>query len=231
MRYKTILNKVKSIILKYAEPERIWAYGSRASGAAGSVSDIDVAYLDPNCRDDEAILAEVEKLDTLIKIDVKNIARAERRFRERVEATGKPIYSATKKMRFEDALHNFDSASERFREILADEDSFAEEGFASYFPDIAIKRYEFSYETAWKALKRYLDYLGFDCSSPRGCVKEAFAQGTIEEESIWLEMIEARNLTSHFYDENEAKDILDILREFAEEFEKLKEKLQKELRS
>lgn len=230
MRYKTILNKVKSIILKHAEPERIWVYGSRASGDAGSASDIDVAYFDQSFRNDEAITEEIEKIDTLIKIDVKNIARAEKRFRERVEATGKPIFSATKKLRFEDSLHNFSRASERFREVLEDETSFAEEGFASYFPDIAIKRFEFTYETAWKALKRFLDYLGFDRSSPRACVKEAFAQGTIENELIWLDMIESRNLTSHIYDESEAKDILEKLKEFAEEFDRLKDKLRKELR-
>jgi nucleotidyltransferase substrate binding protein (TIGR01987 family) len=93
-----------------------------------------------------------------------------------------------------------------------------------------VKRFEFTYEMSWKAIKRCLDYLGIQCLSPRACFKEAYAQGLLKDEGIWLEMIEQRNLTSHVYDEAEIRGLLDrtvayrdayaeLLRELEQRFE------------
>lgn len=67
-RYK-IIQQVKQIILKHATPERIYLYGSFASGEHQKTSDIDIAYYDKNFLDMDAIEREVEKISTLLKIE------------------------------------------------------------------------------------------------------------------------------------------------------------------
>ena len=74
-----------------------------------------------------------------------------------------------------------------------------EDGYGDVYLDLAVKRFEFTYEMSWKAVMRYLQYLGLDCCSPRECIMEAYAQTVIEDEKIWLDMIEMRNITSDTY--------------------------------
>jgi len=119
MSIEEIIAQVVKIILKHSKPERIWLYGSRASGEAKESSDIDIAFDDKEFKSEWLIEEEIEKIQTLIKIDVKNIAHTEERFRQRVLSTGRVLYSASKKLRFEDGLYNFHRALERFSEAIA----------------------------------------------------------------------------------------------------------------
>ena len=159
-----------------------------------------MAYDDPGCTEEDAIVEEVEKLSTLLKIDVRNLARCEPLFRNRVEATGRVLYSATKRLRFEDALSNFRTACERFAQALAERPVFYQVGFGEAYTDVVAKRFEFAYEMAWRTLSRYFDYVGIGCATPRACFKEAHAQGIVGEEEVWLEMIEHRELLADSYD-------------------------------
>jgi len=226
MEFKTILDEVKKIILKHANPERIYLYGSRASGEAKETSDIDIAYDAPDFRDEYLIAEEVNQLPTLLKIDVKNLSATEERFRNRVKATGTVLYSASKKLRFEDGLYNFRRALERFSSAIERRDELYREGFGDIFLDLAVKRFEFTYEMAWKAIKRYLDFIGIDAPSPRSCFREAYQQGLIGDQDVWLEMIEQRNLSSHVYSEIEIEGILSRLDIYRQAFENLRETLE-----
>ncbi|MCK5523044.1 MAG: nucleotidyltransferase domain-containing protein [Thiomargarita sp.] len=86
---KTLLIKeIVKIILKYSNPERIYLYGSMANGEANLTSDIDIAYEDKDFKDDHLIKEEVDHLKTLLKIDIKNIAFTQDRFKNRVKSTG-----------------------------------------------------------------------------------------------------------------------------------------------
>lgn len=209
MTNKEIIKKVVQIILKHCKPERIYLYGSQADGTAVKTSDIDIAYEDTKCENGYKIIDDVENIKTLIKIDVKNIANTEKRFYNRVKDTGKVLYSATKKLRAEDGLHNFTNALLKFNEVVEKEDFYKKEGFGDVYLDIVVKRFEFTYEMAWKSLKRYLDFIGIDAKNPRSVFKEAYAQQIIKDENVWLDMIEQRNLSSHIYDETEIEEILD----------------------
>lgn len=73
------------------------------------------------------------------------------------------------------------------------------------------------------------DYLGIDARAPRPIFKEAFAQGLLDEEQVWLDMIEMRNLPSQVYDEHEISRILDQLERYLHAFDGLKSRLQKTL--
>ena len=220
-----LIKKVVRIILKYANPVRIYLYGSQANGEADKLSDIDIAYDDEHFKDEYLVSEEVGKLNTLIKIDVKNIAGSEERFKNRVKSTGRVLYSASKKMRAQDGLCSFSNALDRFISVIDREQEFKESGFEDVYLDLVVKRFEFTYEMSWKALKRYLSYLGIEARNPRMVFKEAYAQEMIDDESGWLEMIEQRNLSFHIYDETEIKEILDKRTIYRDLFLALRENL------
>ena len=224
-----IIKDVVKVILKYAKPERIYIYGSQATGEASSTSDIDVAYDDANFKDNYLIEEEIEQMKTLIKVEVKNLALCEERFKNRVKSTGKVIFSANKELRAQDSLYNFAKALERFSNVVTRKEEFYKEGYGDIYLDLVVKRFEFTYEMSWKTIKRYLDFIGIDCPNPRSCFKEALIQGLITDEAVWLDMIERRNLSSHIYDQDEIKEILQRLNDYVKAFEELKERIEAKL--
>jgi nucleotidyltransferase substrate binding protein (TIGR01987 family) len=78
--------------------------------------------------------------------------------------------------------------------------------------DSAIKRFEFTLDLSWKLLKEYLEsQKGIIVTSPKECFKEAFRQGIIDYDDMWLKMVEARNETAHTYNETTAEKVFNIL--------------------
>lgn len=73
--------------------------------------------------------------------------------------------------------------------------------------DGTIQRFEFCFELSWKTLKIYLEEDGILCNSPKSCLKEAYTAQIIFDEAGWLELLEARNLTVHVYDQKMAEKI------------------------
>ncbi len=70
------------------------------------------------------------------------------------------------------------------------------------FRDSAIQRFEISFDLGWKTLKEYLrEKYGVETASPKKVFQEAFKQGVIDNEDVWLTMTDMRNETSHIYDE------------------------------
>lgn len=99
----------------------------------------------------------------------------------------------------------------------------ADPGDALY-RDGLIQRFEFTVELAWKSLKEYLEDQGavLGIASPRGVLKEAYAAGVITDAETWNRIIEARNITSHVYDEKTAQTVADqIAWEFLPVLQKL----------
>jgi len=93
--------------------------------------------------------------------------------------------------------------------------------------DACIQRFEFTFETAWKALQADAFAEGTECASPRDCLRTAFRMGILDpHESDWLKMVEDRNRTSHTYDEETAEEIYVSLHRYSELFERLLRTLQ-----
>jgi len=91
--------------------------------------------------------------------------------------------------------------------------------------DAAIKRFEFCFELGWKSIKDYLRFKGILCQSPRDCFKEAFKNGMVEDNPLWLKMIEDRNLLIHTYNEDLSREIYNRLQDYLQLFEDLQLKL------
>lgn len=96
----------------------------------------------------------------------------------------------------------------------------------SLYRDGLIQRFEFTVELAWKSLKEYLEDQGsvLGIASPRGVLKEAYAAGVIAAPEVWDDIIKARNVTSHVYDEKTSISVADqIVHEFLPVLQKLDE--------
>jgi len=76
-----------------------------------------------------------------------------------------------------------------------------------YRLDALIQRFEFTYELAWKLIKAWLEYNGIEARTPRDCFREAFTADLIRDGEGWMNMLVDRNLTSHTYDEKDARKI------------------------
>jgi nucleotidyltransferase substrate binding protein (TIGR01987 family) len=98
--------------------------------------------------------------------------------------------------------------------------------------DGVMQRFEFTYEIAWKLMKLYLEFEGIaTVNSPWAAFKEAFAAGIITDGETWIDMINARNLTVHIYNEQMAKEIYNKVKDkyypvFAAFANKMEEKIQ-----
>src|SRR5437773_6445679 len=61
-----------------------------------------------------------------------------------------------------------------------------------------IKAFEFTHELGWNVLKDYLEAEGHvGIIGSRSATREAFQKGLVEDGETWMEMIKARNLTTH----------------------------------
>lgn len=101
-----------------------------------------------------------------------------------------------------------------------------------------IQAFEFTHELAWNVLKDYLEAQGVgpNIIGSKDAARLAFKNGLLEDGEAWMDMIKARNQTSHTYKEEVAADIArDILARFhpafgvmAQEFAELENKERRE---
>lgn len=71
----------------------------------------------------------------------------------------------------------------------------------------AIQAFEFTFEQAWKTLKKVLVHKGLECGSPRDTFRVAAVDGLIINPTKWFVYLEKRNLTSHTYNQ----EIVDLI--------------------
>lgn len=103
----------------------------------------------------------------------------------------------------ERALEKLERAYRRLLEIL----EYSPEEY-DFVIDATIQRFEFTFELAWKTVQRFARFMGAgDCAGGRSCIKLAYKLGWITDAERWLELLEARNLTSHTYDDGTAKAV------------------------
>jgi nucleotidyltransferase substrate binding protein (TIGR01987 family) len=88
-----------------------------------------------------------------------------------------------------------------------------------------IQGFEFTHELAWNVLKDYLEEQGFvSIIGSKNASREAFQNGLIADGEIWMDMIKARNLTSHTYNTQIAEGIAhDVLARFYPAFAEMQD--------
>lgn len=101
---------------------------------------------------------------------------------------------------------NFISAVKRLNEVNIE---YKKHSDSLIYQDSLIKRFEFTFELSWKSLKEYLSEQGFKLtiSSPKGIIAAAYQENIINNEQIWLDMLESRNLSAHDYGQDFSAEI------------------------
>jgi nucleotidyltransferase substrate binding protein (TIGR01987 family) len=93
-----------------------------------------------------------------------------------------------------------------------------------------IKAFEYTYELSWKTLQDLLKERGYmNVVGPRPVIEQSFQDGYITKGKAWMEMQKDRNLTSHTYNQETAKEVIaDIRDTFFYLFQELKDRLEQE---
>lgn len=72
-----------------------------------------------------------------------------------------------------------------------------------------IQCFEYNHELAWKTQKDFLEAQGVtDLFGSKNVARQAFSSGLIDNGTVWMDMIESRNLTSHTYNEDTTQKIV-----------------------
>lgn len=109
--------------------------------------------------------------------------------------------------RFMLALGQFEKALGRLQDVMALDET-------DIVRDALIQRFEFTFETAWKAAYRWLRARGADVAEEAFAVlPRAFANRLVTDEGAWNQMRKMRNLTSHTYHEPHALQVAAFVRQ------------------
>ena len=100
-----------------------------------------------------------------------------------------------------------------FRKALAQLRKFVDKGELSELEEQgAIQAFEYTYDLAWLVLKDFLEYQGqTDIYGSRDAIQKAFQTGLIEDGETWMEAYVSRTKTSHTYNEETAREVVDAV--------------------
>lgn len=197
--------------------QKLVLFGSRARGDDHPASDIDLAVY--GLQNELPLRSALEELPTLLKFDVVPVrGETDKLLLKEIERDGVVLME-----RRITKLDQFALALERVREAIAE----YRQTHSQVVRDGVIQRFEFTCELAWKSCREYLLDEGFTgIDSPKAAMRQAFACSLIDDEQGWLNLLQARNLTSHMYSEDQAQAIYEqIEKVFMPLFEKLLLKL------
>lgn len=108
--------------------------------------------------------------------------------------------------RLSERVENFNRAFNMFDEVRND---FLKDKSNNTFRLALTQGFEIVFELGWKVLKDYLFINGVSVQLPRDVIKEAFNKEVISNGQIWIDMIDARNATSHEYNMDKVDLILE----------------------
>ncbi len=128
-------------------------------------------------------------------------------------AGARPMEFIMEDVRWKQRFSNYTQALQTLRRAV---DLSKERDLSELEQQGLIQGFEFTHELAWNVLKDYLEEQGFvGIIGSKNATREAFRNGLIEDGESWMDMIKARNLTSHTYNMNLAANIVkDILSRF-----------------
>ena len=198
---------------------KIVLFGSRARGDNRERSDIDIAVFSMAENNQALFENDIQELPTLVDFDIIFVTEnTDKRLLDNIEKDGIVLMS-----KFDEKYSKFCEALTRLSEAVADFDKYG----LSSVRDGVIQRFEFCTELAWKTTREMLIEQGFiDLNSPKEVMKKAFEIKLVDDEALWIEILNSRNITSHVYDENTAETIFRKIKEmYVAGFTELKERL------
>ena len=80
--------------------------------------------------------------------------------------------------------------------------------------DATIQRFEFTFELAWKLMQSLAQENSPNVYGPKNSIREAAKLGLIENPEKWFEYLKKRNLASHTYNEEQAREVYKATKEF-----------------
>ena len=110
--------------------------------------------------------------------------------------------------KLENKYENFGNAVNRLNEANV---AYKRNSDNDIYQDALIKRFEFTFELAWKTLREFMLDQGYSLEilSPKGVISFAWREGIISNEELWLDMLQSRNLSAHDYGRELSADIAD----------------------
>lgn len=116
---------------------------------------------------------------------------------------------------FKQKVVDLESAVSRFAEVVA-------KPMDEIVRDAAIKRFEFTFELAWKVIKAMNEDKGLSAANPKDNIRLAADNGLIDDVSLWFSFLEARNLAAHVYRQELAEKVYALAKDkFLSEVEKI----------
>ena len=109
------------------------------------------------------------------------------------------------KSEFEKALVALEEAHDECLNQIVDSKAY------KLIRDATIQRFEFCVEIAWKVAVKTL---GVNVTSPRPALREMLRSGLISNIDLWFDFLEARNKSSHTYDEAIAAEVFSYIGSF-----------------
>lgn len=220
-------------IINFNFVEEIYLYGSRARGNYQDKSDIDMAIVCPqaNNKDWDNLLKVIEQADTLLKIDMIRFdqLKEESPLRQAILKDKKIIYKRKKYKMDKQLDQNFNTLEKALKALKQMVDKPSQEDRSNI--DAAIQRFEFTFELFWKLLKKILLVEGLEVAYPRETLQTAYLGGLINDDQIWINMLNDRNQTSHTYDEELADKIYQNIKLYYPIMDKTFGQLKKRIKS
>ena len=122
-------------------------------------------------------------------------------------------------IRWVERFENYKKAKTNLEKV---QEYIKEKGINQIIIMALVQAFEIAFELAWKTQKDYLEYNGIKVHTPREVIKEAFQNEIIQDGQVWIDMMEARNKTSHTYNVEFAKELAnEILEKYIPQLEKL----------
>ena len=104
---------------------------------------------------------------------------------------------------------NIQKKLDNFRTALAALSRFLAEPHRTEAAEAGIVQgFELTFEQCWKLFQWLAEEGGLSASSPKSALRAALKLGLIEDEQLWIDMLDQRNLASHTYRAELAKALV-----------------------